>query len=147
MAVLVKNKKAFFDYHILERIEAGIELSGKEVKSIRSGKISLSGAFVSIRKGEAYLVNANIAPYQPKNTPEEYNPKKERRLLLKKKELDSLYGKMKEGGVTLVPLSIYTKGNFLKLELGIVKGKKKYDKREAIKKREIDREIKRKMKH
>ncbi len=146
MPTLVNNKKATFDHHILDRIEAGIELSGKEVKSLRSGKGSIAGSFVTIKKGEAFLVNANIPPYQPKNTPSNYNPKRDRRLLLKKREMGTLYGKMKEGGITLIPLSIYTKGNFVKVEIGVAKGKKKHDKRETIKRREMDREASRKLK-
>lgn len=146
MTTVVKNKKAFFNYHILETMEAGIALTGREVKGIRSGKASLSGAFVSLKNGEVYLVNSIISPYQPKNTPEDYDAKRDRKLLLKKGEINRLAGKTQEKGTTVIPLRIYKKKNFLKVELGVAKGKKKYDKRESIKKREVDRDIKRKMK-
>ncbi len=145
MPVLANNKKANFNYHILEKIETGIVLSGKEVKSVRQGKISLAGSFISIKNGECYLVNCTISPYQPKNTPQDYNPRRERKLLLKKKEIDSLYGKTKEKGLSLIPLKMYTKQNLIKLEVAVARGKKKYDKRETIKKRTIDRDLKRKI--
>ncbi len=143
MSVLVKNKKATFNYHILDKMEAGLVLSGQEVKAVREGKASLFGSYVTIKKSECYLVNCNISPYQPKNTPTSYDPRRDRKLLLKKKEIDYLSGKTKEKGITLIPLRIYTKKNLLKIEVGIAKGKKKYDKREAIKKREIDRDLRR----
>jgi len=146
MPSLIKNKKATFNYHILERMEAGLVLSGQEVKAIRHGKASLFGAYVTVKGEECFLVNCNISPYQPKNTSSDYNSRRKRKLLLKKQEIDHLLGKTKEKGITLIPLSIYTRKNFLKLEVGIAKGKKKYDKREAIKKREIDRDLRRKMK-
>ncbi len=146
MTTVVKNKKAFFNYHILETMEAGIALTGREVKGIRSGKASLSGAFVSLKNGEVYLVNSIISPYQPKNTPEDYDAKRDRKLLLKKGEINRLAGKTQEKGTTVIPLRIYKKKNFLKVELGVAKGKKKYDKRETIKKREVDRDIRRRMK-
>ncbi len=146
MATLVKNKKALFNYHILEKIEAGLVLEGHEVKSIRSGKASLDGAYVVIKHGEAYLINCYITPYQPKNTPPDYLPRKDRKLLLKEKEINYLTGKSKEKGVTLVPLQIYAKQKFIKLELAVARGKKKKDKRETIKKREIDREIQKEIK-
>ncbi len=146
MPNLVKNKKATFNYHILDKMEAGLVLSGQEVKAVREGKASLFGAYVTIKKGECYLVNCNISPYQPKNTPASYNPRRDRKLLLKKKEIDHLSGKTKEKGVTLIPLRIYTRKNLLKIEVGVAKGKKKYDKREAIKKREIDRDLRREIK-
>ncbi len=143
MSVLIENKKATFNYHILEKMEAGLVLSGQEVKSLKEKKGSLFGSFVSIKNGECYLVNCNIPPYQPKNVSSKYDPKKSRKLLLKKKEIAKLIGKMKEKGISLIPLRIYTKKNLIKLEFAVAKGKKKHDKREAIKKREIDRSIKR----
>ncbi len=145
MPVLATNKKATFDYHILERIEAGMVLSGKEVKSVRKGQVSFAGSFVSINNSECFLVNCHISAYQPQNNPVDYNPKRDRKLLLQKKEIDRLYGKTKEGGITLVPIKIYTKKNLLKIEIGIARGKKKYDKRESIKKRDIDRDLRRKI--
>lgn len=143
MKVLANNKKAGFDYEILEKFEAGIVLNGQEVKSIRNGNISLKGSYVIIRGEEPYLVGANIPPYQPKNASPEYDPERIRKLLLNKKEIDHLIGKTQERGLTLVPLKLYTKYARIKLEFGIGKGKKKSDKRETIKKRDIDRDIKR----
>ncbi len=142
MPVVVKNKKAYFNYHILEKMEAGMVLSGQEVKSIKAGRASLSSAYVVIKKGEAYLVNCNIPPYQPKNAPSNYNPTADRKLLLNKKEINYLIGKTGEKGITLVPLSIYTKNNLLKLEIGLGKGKRKKDKREDLKKKDIDKRLK-----
>ncbi len=146
MPVLIKNKKAFYNYHILDKMEGGLVLIGQEVKALKEGKGSLFGSFVSIKNGEVYLVNCNITPYQPKNLPKGYNSQRDRKVLLKKEEIKSLIGKTKEKGVTLIPLSVYTKKNFIKLEFAVAKGKKKYDKREAIKKRDIDRNLKRKIK-
>lgn len=146
MADLIKNKKAFYNYHILEKMEAGLALLGQEVKALREKKASLSGAYVTVKKGECFLVNCNISPYQPNNTPESYDPRRDRKLLLKKEEIGYFSGKTKEKGIALIPLRIFTKKSLLKLEIGIARGKKKYDKRETIKKREIDRELKRKMK-
>ncbi len=146
MTNLLENKKAGFNYHILDKMEAGLVLSGQEVKSLRKKRGSLFGSFVSIKNGECFLVNCNIPPYQPKNTLSYYNSKKPRKLLLKKNEIAKLYGKTKERGISLIPLKIYTKKNLIKLELAVAKGKKKYDKRETIKRREVDREIRRKIK-
>jgi len=142
MAVLVQNKRAFFDYEILEKYEAGISLIGQEVKSIKNGQISLKGAYVSIdQKPEAYLVNAYIPPYQPKNA-KNYNPTRPRKLLLKKREIKHLLGKSKEKGLTLLPLKVYTKNNLIKIEIGVARIKRKVDKREAIRKKEFRREAK-----
>ena len=146
MASYAENRKAKFDYEILEKYEAGIELLGTEVKSIRSGKMSLEGAFVIVRGGEAFLINANIPPYQPKNTPKDYDPLRNRKLLLTKKEIDELVGSEKNKSLTIVPISVYTKGRKIKIEIALVKGKKKHDKRESIKKRETEREIRRTLK-
>lgn len=145
MKVLSDNKKARFDYEILEKFEAGIILNGQEVKSIRNGNISLKGSYVVIRGEEPYLIGANIPPYQPKNASPDYDPERSRKLLLNKKEIDYLVGKAEERGLTLIPLKIYTKYARIKLEFGIGKGKKKSDKRETIKKRDTDREIKREL--
>jgi len=146
MANYAENRKARFDYEILEKYEAGIELLGTEVKSIRSGKMSLEGAFVIVRGGEAFLINANIPPYQPKNTSKDYDPLRNRKLLLTKKEIDELVGSEKNKSLTIVPISVYTKGRKIKIEIALVKGKKKHDKRESIKKRETEREIRRTLK-
>jgi SsrA-binding protein len=146
MAHYAENRKARFDYEILEKYEAGIELLGSEVKSVRGGRMSLEGAFVIIRGGEAYLINANIPPYQPKNAPKDYDPLRNRKLLLTKKEIAELGGNDKNKSLTIVPISVYNKGRKIKLEIALVKGKKKFDKRETIKKRETDREIRRNIK-
>ncbi len=113
---------------------------GQEVKSIKGCRINLAGSYVVLRNEEVYLVGANIPPYQPKNAPVDYNPERPRKLLLRKSEIKHLIGKVKERGLTLVPLKVYTKRGRIKLEFGIGKGKKKADKRKAIKKREFERE-------
>ena len=141
MAVLSSNKKAYFEYQILKKIEAGIILTGQEVKSTRLGRMSLIGSYVVLREGEVYLVGTNIPPYQPKNITSDYNPGQPRKLLLKKAEIEYLIGKTKEKGLTLVPLRVYTNKRKIKLEIGIAKGKKKRDKREEIKKRETRRDM------
>ena len=146
MAHYAENRKARFNYEILEKYEAGIELLGTEVKSVRGGQMSLEGAFVIARGGEAYLINANIPPYQPKNAPRDYDPLRNRKLLLTKKEIAALAGSEKNKSLTIVPISVYNKGRKIKLELALVKGKKKFDKRETLKKRDTDREIRRTLK-
>jgi SsrA-binding protein len=146
MANYAENRKARFNYEILERYETGIELLGTEVKSVRHAQMSLEGAFVIIRGGEAFLINANIPPFQPKNTPEDYDPLRNRKLLLTKKEIIELTGSEKNKSLTIVPISVYNKGRKIKVEVALVKGKKKMDKRETIKKRETDREIRREYK-
>ena len=145
MKLLIKNKKAYFDYKILENLEAGIVLTGAEVKSIKQSQINLKGAYVAITGNEANLLNAHIAPYKFANQ-NSYNPTRSRKLLLHKKEIDYLIGKSREKGITILPLSAYTKKGLIKLEVGIGQGKKKYDKRETIKKREGEREIQRAIK-
>ena len=147
MPTLIHNKKVHFDYEILEEFEAGIELLGFEVKSLRAKRGSLEGAHVTIRGGEAFLINAEIPPYQPSNTPKDYDPKRRRKLLLTKKEISLLAGKEAQKGLTLVPISLYTKGRHIKLSFGIARGKKKYDKRETIKKRDTERDVARELKH
>lgn len=146
MKTLALNKRAKYDYEILEKFEAGLILKGYEVKSIRAGRISLKGAYVIVKDDEAYLINADIPPYQPKNVPEDYKPDRTRKLLLHKKEIKSLVGKGREKGLTLVPIRVYTKKGKIKLEFGIGRGKKKVDKRELIKKREFKREKERRLK-
>ena len=146
MKTFAENKKAYFNYQILEKFEAGMVLIGTEVKSIKSRRINLVGSYVIIKNEEVYLIGAKIPPYQPKNAPPDYNPERLRKLLLKKSEIKYLIGKSKQKGLTLMPLRVYTKRGKIKLEFGIVKGKKKFDKRELIKKREVEREIKRALK-
>jgi len=146
MKIITKNKNTFFSYEILEKFEAGISLTGQEVKSIKSGKANLKGSYVSTRNGEVFLINCHIPAYQPANAPIDYDPERPRKLLLNKKEIDHLIGKSKEKGLTLVPLSMYTKKGKIKLEISTAKGKKKRDKREDIKKRDTEREIRRNLK-
>jgi len=138
----LKNKKAYYDYEILEKFQAGLVLNGQEVKSLRTRGISLSGTFIEIKKGEAFWVNAVIPSYQPLNTDKNYDPQRARKLLLNREEINYLTQKTKERGLTLVPLSVYTKAYKIKLEFGLARGKKKFDKRESIKKREVERKIK-----
>jgi SsrA-binding protein len=142
MTILLDNRKVHFDYEILEKFEAGIELFGHEVKSIKKGQGSLEGAYVIIRGNEAFLANTFVPPYQENNTDKEYEPRRNRRLLLEKSEIIRL-ADMEGGGLTIVPISMYNKGNLIKISIAVVRGKKKYDKRESIKKRETDRDIRR----
>jgi SsrA-binding protein len=134
------NRQAIYEYEILEKYEAGLVLAGFEVKSIRTGHISLQGAYVVIRSNEAYLLNATISPYQPKNTPAGYEPTRSRKLLLHQTEIASLVGLTKQKGLTLVPLRVYNKLSKIKLAFALARGKKQYDKREIIKKREFLRQ-------
>jgi SsrA-binding protein len=146
MSVLAENKKAYFNYRILEKFEAGISLIGKEVKSIKTRGLNLAGSYVIVRNGEAFWVGAKISPYQPKNAPPDYNPERSRKLLLKKSELKELIGKANQRGLTLLPLKVYTTKGKIKLDFGVGKGLKKADKRELIKKRETQREINKELK-
>jgi SsrA-binding protein len=152
MPVLAVNKKARFDYQILETFEAGIVLFGHEVKSIKTGHISLKGSFVTLKqdKGnklpELYLINTHIPLYKHAGSMPSHDPYRSRKLLLHKNEIKKLIGKKKEQGLTLVPLKVYTKRSLIKLEFGLAKGKKKYDKREDVKKRELDRSMSRVLK-
>jgi len=143
MSHYVENRKARFNYEILEKYEVGIELLGTEVKSVRGGQMSLEGAFVIVRGGEAYLINSSVPPYQAKNSPKDYDPLRNRKLLLTKKEIAELAGSEKNKSLTIVPISVYNKNRKIKLEIALVKGKKKFDKRETLKKRDTDREIRR----
>lgn len=136
----ISNKKAFFDYELLERFEAGINLTGAEVKAVRQGSVDLTGSFVRIRGSEAYLVNAKILPYKYAR-PEGYDEKRSRKLLLHKREIIALKGRIDGGNLTIVPVSLYNTHNFIKAELALGKSKKKYDKRQAIKKRDIQRAV------
>ena len=146
MASYAQNRKIHFDYEIVEKYECGIELLGTEVKSVRGGRMSLEGSFVIIRGGEAFLINANITAYQVANAPKDYDPLRNRKLLLTKKEIGELAGNEKNKALTIVPMSVYNKGRKIKVEIALVKGKKKYDKRETTKKRETDRELRREFK-
>ena len=145
MTQFANNRKAFFDYEILEKFSAGLELEGLEVKSIRAGKISLAGSFIAVRGGEAYLIGADIPAYQPKNAPPDYDATRARKLLLSKTEIEQLREAEDIKGLTIVPLSVYNKGRFLKIDVAIARGKKQFDKRQAIKKRQAEREASRKL--
>lgn len=139
MVTYIDYKKTHFNYEILEKMEAGIELLGFEAKSVKRNQGSLEGAYVIIRGGEAYVMNLFIPPYQEKNTPAGYEPRRNRRLILSKKEIKKLAEIEQGGGLTIVPISVYNKGDLIKVSIAIVRGKKKFDKRETIKERETDR--------
>lgn len=136
----IVNKKAYFDYQITDRFEAGINLIGAEVKAVRLGHADLSGSFVRITGSEAYLFNAKIFPYKYA-APEGYDETRTRKLLLHKKEIISLKNKTDGANLGIVPISLYLKDGFIKVELGIGKGKKQYQKKEAIKAKDIERDI------
>ena len=138
---IAENRRARFDYEIAETYEAGIELKGHEVKSAKGGRLQVAGAHVLIRGGEAWLVNSHIPPYQPKNMPGDYEEDRARRLLLTKDELKALTGSLQEKGQMLIPLRAYLKNGFIKIELGLGRARKKSDKREVIKKRSHEREM------
>jgi SsrA-binding protein len=139
MREYASNSKAGFDYEILETIEAGLVLKGLEVKSIKTGKATIKGSYVKIIDGKPQLIGAIISPYQPGNTPSGYDPQASRNLLLSRKEIDYISGLSKSHGVTLIPLKLLDKNGIIKLLIGVARGKKKYDKRETIKKRDIAR--------
>ncbi|MES3030919.1 MAG: SsrA-binding protein SmpB [Patescibacteria group bacterium] len=142
-ATLIANKKIGLDYEILETFEAGIELLGIEVKSLRKNQGSLLGSHVIIRGGEAFIIASTIPPYQEKNTDESYDPKRNRKILLSKAEIQKLASLETKNGLTIVPVSMYNKGKKIKVEIAVVRGKKKHDKREAIKKHDTDRDLRR----
>ena len=138
---VIENRKARYDYHIEDSVTCGMVLSGTEIKSIRVGKAQLKDSFAKIEKGEAWLYNCHISPYQFGNR-FNHDPLRKRKLLLHRKEILKLYGKVKEKNYALIPLKIFFSNNFAKLELALAKGKKVYDKREAIKKKELQRSLK-----
>ncbi len=136
-----ENRRARFDYEIAGKFEAGIELKGHEVKAVKTGRLDLAGSYALIRGGEVWLINSKIPPYQPGNTPPGYDPERSRRLLLHKEEIKELTGRLAEKGWNLIPLEAHLKNGKIKLTLGVARAKKKADKREAIKKRDIEREV------
>ncbi|MDO8577247.1 MAG: SsrA-binding protein SmpB [Candidatus Daviesbacteria bacterium] len=136
----IVNKKALHNYHILEHLEAGIVLSGAEVKSIRAGRLDLGESHIRVLNGEAYLINANIPRYN-QAADKEYDAQKSRKLLLHKVQIDSLVGKVSGKSTTLVPVSMYEKNNRFKVEVGLAKSKKEFDKRKIIKEKDQDRRI------
>ncbi len=146
MSTIAINKRAKFDYKLLDKYEAGLVLSGQEVKSIKTGHISLKESFVTLKDNELYLTNAHIPLYKFSGKVTNYDPTRPRKLLLKKSEIKSLIGKTKTKGLTLVPLRVYTKKRLIKLEFAIAQGKKQFDKREDIKKKEMQRKKQRALK-
>jgi len=140
---LIENRKARFNFEFQETLDAGLELIGLEVKSLRMGRGSLDGAYISIRNNEAFIIGMNITPFQEGNTPSGYDPRRPRRLLLTKKQIADLAEYEHTKGLTIVPVSVYNKNHKLKLSIAVARGKKQFEKREAIKKREVDRELRR----
>jgi len=136
---LASNRRAHHDYHIVEAVEAGIQLQGTEVKAVRTGKVQLKDSFVEFRDGQAFLVGAHISPYSHGNR-ENHLPERPRRLLLKRRQIERLFGRTLLKGYTVVPLSVYLKGNWIKVEIALAQGKKLYDKRETERRKELDRE-------
>ena len=141
MKIYSENKKAGFDYEVVEKFQAGMVLFGQEVKSIKTGHINLSGSYVVMHGAEPFLVGVKVPPYQPNNAGSGYDEERQRKLLLNRKEIDELIGKTKQKGFSLIPLKVYDNNGRIKLEFGLARGKKKYDKKEKIKKRDADREI------
>lgn len=146
MSTFIDNRKAHFNYSIEETFEAGIELMGYEVKSVKKGQGNINSAFCIVRGGEAFIVGLHIPPYQPNNTDMTYDPDRTRKLLLSKKEIKKMGDKDDIKGLTLVPLSMYSKGRHIKVSVAVAKGKKVFDKRETIKNRDLDREMAREYK-
>lgn len=147
MPILAKNKDINFSFKILEELEAGLVLSGQEVRAAKQGLVSLQGAFVSVKNGQAWLKNLHISPYaKASHNLQNYNPNQDRKLLLHHKEIQYLTGKTDAEGLTIVPISLYTTRRLVKVKIALVKGKKKFDKRADIKKREINRRLAQKLK-
>jgi SsrA-binding protein len=145
MRIITQNKKAFHDFHIEDKVEAGISLKGTEVKSVREGRVNLKDSYVIIKSSEALLLNCHISPYSHGNIMN-HDPVRTRKLLLHKKEISRLQGKLQQKGYSLIPLKVYFKGPYVKIEIGLAKGKKFFEKRETIKTREAKREIERALK-
>jgi SsrA-binding protein len=141
---LASNRKALHDYEVLERLESGLMLAGTEVKSARQGRVQLKDSYVEFRDGQAHLVGVHISPYSHGNR-ENHEAERPRRLLLHRSEIDRLYGQVQQKGLAVVPLAVYTKGPWIKVELGLVRGKKQYDKRQAEKEKTLDREMRQEM--
>ncbi len=141
MATIARNNQAKFNFELIENYEAGLVLRGHEVKSIKTGHISLKGAFVTLKGTELFLTNALIPLYKHASNIKDYDPNRSRKLLVTKKEIREFIGKKKQAGLTMIPIRVYTKGKHIKLEFALARGKAKYDKRASIKKRETDRNI------
>jgi len=146
MKVLATNRKAYHDFEIFEKFEAGISLLGTEVKSAKNGKINLKDSHVKVKNGEAFLINCHISPYTQANI-ENHDPTRTRKLLLHKREINKLMGKANEKGLTVIPLKFYLKNNLVKLEIALARGKKLHDKRETIKRKDMERDINRDLKN
>lgn len=143
--IIAKNRKARHDFFILETLEAGLALKGTEIKSIRAGQISIKEAYIRVDGEEAWLVNAHVAPYDPASR-ENHDPIREKKLLLHKREIENLYAEVRQKGTTIIPLQVHLRRGKAKIEIAVAKGKKKYDKREAIKKRDAQRDMDRSFK-
>ena len=143
---LATNRKAYHDYQIDETHEAGVALTGTEIKSVRAGSVNLRDAYAQVRNGELWLMNVHIAPYEPASQ-QNVDPYRDRKLLMHRKEILRLFGRVQEKGLTLVPVRMYLKKNRAKVEIGLARGKKQYDKREAISKRDAQREMERAVKN
>ena len=141
---LASNRKALHDYEVLERVEAGLVLAGTEVKSARQGRVQLKDSHVAFRDGQAFLVGVHISPYSHGNR-ENQEPERPRRVLMHRREIDRLYGQVQQKGLSVVPLAVYAKGPWIKVELGLVRGRKQYDKRQAEKEKTADREMRQAM--
>lgn len=138
---LASNRQAKRDYEILNTFEAGLALTGQEVKSVRAGQMKLQGSYATIARGELWLIGAHIPKYKPAGPLPDYDPGRSRKLLIHRRELKHLIGKIQERGLTIVPLGVYTRSAKLKVELGLGRGRKQYEKREVIKRRDLDREL------
>lgn len=143
--VIVTNRKARYDYEIIDNIEAGLVLLGSETKSLREGKANISDAYARIKKGEVWIIGMHISPYKQAAF-QNHDPLRERKLLLNKKEIKKIFRRVEEKGVTLVPLKLYFKNNWAKVDLGVARGKRKYDKKEAISRRDAERDLQREQK-
>ena len=142
---LASNRKAYYEYFVLEDFDAGIMLLGSEVKSIREGNVTISDCFAYIASGEIFIKNMKVARYKQTHLAEKHDENRDKKLLLNRREIDKIEKLLQDKGTTMVPLEIFTAKNRIKVKLGVVKGKKLYDKRESIKKRDMDREIRRNM--
>lgn len=146
MSILATNKKASHDYEFLEKFEGGLKLTGPEVKSVKGGHIQLRSAFLHVRGGELWLKGAHVSKYGPAGEQPGYDPARDRKVLVHRRELRRLIGKTQEKGLTIVPISVYTRASLIKLEFALARGKKQYEKRETIKKRDVQREMRARMK-
>jgi len=146
MSTLATNKKAFHDFEVLDEFEGGLKLTGAEVKSVRKGDVSLAGSFLTLQRGELYLKNAHIGHYPPAGKEQPLDTRHDRKVLVHKRELHRLQAKHEAERLTIVPISLYTSQGFVKLGFALAKGKKKHEKRETLKKRDLDREIRTRLK-